>query len=500
MKKVLLALLASVTIGHLQAQNITPEADYVHGGSGKQKAPFNADSLLSNWCLDLNLTGGMLSQRFTAGDPSAYYLNAVNSNITDLKFRNGSSIGFDAEIAYFFDKARNWGVGAGLWYMSQHGTATLDNFHVEYQSNDYAGNVFRQVITANAPINEKLRISNFNIPLLLKYKKRFSKNIGFTADAGLMFNLSAANSYTTDATFDYEAIYKFTGTQGAVKTVYDNSTVPGASDLLITRKYQSTVQPDVQAYFDQLRKQGNNVGLNMAPSSNTGKSSYKGGSVGILLRPAVSFYLSDNIALNVGAYYLYQRFSNNGSGGMITDKIGTYNSVLGNVSKVTASSLGISAGVRIYLSKARKPYVPEVAAEPEEKTTEIISNPPPPEHEDVDVTPVGNMNDPILFDLNKTEIKPESYPTLEDAINHINNDSKAHIIVHGYTDNTGTATYNRGLSKRRANAVKTFLVDKGVKSSRVKTIGHGSKSPAASNRTSEGRAKNRRAVMKLKQN
>lgn len=500
MKKLLLALLASVTVGHLQAQNITPEADYVRGGSGKQKAPYHADSLLSNWCLDLNLTGGTLSQRFTSGDPASYYLNAVNSTIGDLKFRKGSSIGFDAQVAYFFDKARNWGIGTGLWYMSQHGTVTMDKFHVEYQSNDYAGNVFRQVITANNAINEKLRISNFNIPLLLKYKNRFSKSIGFTADAGLMFNLNARNSFTSDATFDYEAIYKFTGSQGAVKTVYDNSAVPGASDLLITRKYQSTIQPDVRAYFEQLRKQGNNVGLNMAPSSNTGKSSYKGGSVGILLRPAVSFYLSDNIALNVGAYYLYQRFSNNGSAGMITDKIGTYNSVLGNVSKVSASSLGISAGVRIYLSKARKPYVPEVAAEPEEKTTEIINNPPAPEPEEPEAPVVGNMNDPILFDVDRTQIKPESYPTLEDAINHLNNNGKYHIIVHGYTDNTGTATYNRGLSKRRANAVKTYLVDKGVKSSRVKTIGHGAKSPAASNRTAAGRAKNRRALLKLKQN
>ena len=71
------------------------------------------------------------------------------------------------------------------------------------------------------------------------------------------------------------------------------------------------------------------------------------------------------------------------------------------------------------------------------------------------------------------------------------------IIAVGYTDNIGTFEYNQKLSERRANAVKEYLVSKGVEKNRIYTEGKSYKDPIASNKTAEGRAKNRRVEIEM---
>jgi OOP family OmpA-OmpF porin len=107
------------------------------------------------------------------------------------------------------------------------------------------------------------------------------------------------------------------------------------------------------------------------------------------------------------------------------------------------------------------------------------------------------VSTPILFEVNKTVIHHSSYPVLEEAVKKLNADKDATVVVDGYTDNTGTKAYNKGLSKRRAEAVKAHLVKLGVNPKRIKIAGHGEGDPAASNDTDGGRLKNRRAVMHL---
>ena len=100
-------------------------------------------------------------------------------------------------------------------------------------------------------------------------------------------------------------------------------------------------------------------------------------------------------------------------------------------------------------------------------------------------------------DINKTIIREASYPVLEFAVRKLNEDKDSYVIVDGYTDITGQPAYNRGLSLRRAQAVKTKLKSMGVSAKRIKVVGHGASSPAATNDTEEGRMQNRRAVMHL---
>ena len=71
------------------------------------------------------------------------------------------------------------------------------------------------------------------------------------------------------------------------------------------------------------------------------------------------------------------------------------------------------------------------------------------------------------------------------------------VIAVGHTDATGPASYNQALSNRRAEAVKAYLVSKGIESNRIYTEGKGLTQPVADNSTREGRAKNRRVEVEV---
>jgi OOP family OmpA-OmpF porin len=71
------------------------------------------------------------------------------------------------------------------------------------------------------------------------------------------------------------------------------------------------------------------------------------------------------------------------------------------------------------------------------------------------------------------------------------------IIAIGHTDSIGSNAYNQRLSVRRAEAIKSYLVSKGVEANRIYTEGKGEKQPVASNKTKEGREKNRRVEIEV---
>ena len=316
------------------------------------------DGHLPKWVVDLNVLGGALNQKLTIANSTGNYLNGVNVNQGTLKHAIGSSVGFDLQGGYFFGKKGHWGVGTGIMYLAQAATVQLDNFHAEFQAVDADGNIYRRVVSPNQPVQEKLKISNFNIPLLLKYKNRFSEQWGFTADVGLLLNFQMKNKYTSNASFDYEAIYKYSANPGGVPTVYDNAPTPGTTDFLITRAaFLATDQNgDVNAFFTQQAGLRRDVGLSVKPTSKTGAVSYKaGGSGGIFLQPSLNYFLSDNVALNLGVYYLYQAPKHNAeSGYALTKNMGDYSSVLNNVTKVQSQSYGLNVGLRVFLGATHK--------------------------------------------------------------------------------------------------------------------------------------------------
>jgi OOP family OmpA-OmpF porin len=72
------------------------------------------------------------------------------------------------------------------------------------------------------------------------------------------------------------------------------------------------------------------------------------------------------------------------------------------------------------------------------------------------------------------------------------------VIATGHTDSIGSDAYNQKLSERRAAAVKDYLVSKGIPASKITTIGKGESQPVATNKTAEGRQKNRRVDIEFK--
>jgi len=102
-----------------------------------------------------------------------------------------------------------------------------------------------------------------------------------------------------------------------------------------------------------------------------------------------------------------------------------------------------------------------------------------------------------FFDFDKYNLKPEGKAKLDDLVDKIKGLNLEVIIAVGHTDNIGTFQYNQKLSERRANTVKEYLVSKGIEKSRIYTEGRSYKEPIASNKTAEGRAKNRRTEIEV---
>ena len=102
-----------------------------------------------------------------------------------------------------------------------------------------------------------------------------------------------------------------------------------------------------------------------------------------------------------------------------------------------------------------------------------------------------------FFDFDKSALKKEGKAKLDDLVGKVKGINLEVIIAVGHTDSVGTDAYNQKLSVRRAEAVKAYLVSKGIEKNRVYTEGKGEKQPVADNKTKEGRAKNRRVEIEV---
>jgi len=102
-----------------------------------------------------------------------------------------------------------------------------------------------------------------------------------------------------------------------------------------------------------------------------------------------------------------------------------------------------------------------------------------------------------FFDFDKAVLKPEGKAKLDDLISKVKGINLEVIIAVGHTDSVGSDAYNQKLSVRRSEAVKAYLVSKGIEKNRVYTEGKGEKQPVADNKTKDGRAKNRRVEIEV---
>ena len=137
----------------------------------------------------------------------------------------------------------------------------------------------------------------------------------------------------------------------------------------------------------------------------------------------------------------------------------------------------------------------EVVEEIKEEPIKVEEEKPVPP---VEPTPAPRVEPPnfnfsnVQFEYDSHVLKTESYAILDQIAREMLKDPEAKFIVDGHASIEGTAAYNMELSIDRANAVKLYLVNSGVRGNNLTTKGHGATKPVASNDTETGRAQNRR--------
>ncbi|GAB4507946.1 MAG: OmpA family protein [Sulfuricaulis sp.] len=131
--------------------------------------------------------------------------------------------------------------------------------------------------------------------------------------------------------------------------------------------------------------------------------------------------------------------------------------------------------------------VPQARAEPV-----VVAKPMP-------VTEKVSMDADAMFDFDKSEIKPKGKEALDDVVRKLSlaGAELGLITSTGHTDNVGSTEYNIDLSLRRAEAVKAYLISKGIDGGHINSVGEGERQPFANNTTAKGRAENRRVDIEV---
>lgn len=174
----------------------------------------------------------------------------------------------------------------------------------------------------------------------------------------------------------------------------------------------------------------------------------------------------------------------------ITWKNGT-NELCWRDSNWTPATAAVGCDGAIVAAKAAPAPVAPPAAAPAPAVVKPAPAPMP-----VAATKVTYAAD-AFFDFDKSVLKPEGKAKLDDLVGKVKDINLEVIIAVGHTDSVGTNAYNQKLSVRRSEAVKAYLVSKGIEKNRVYTEGKGELQPVADNKTKEGRAKNRRVEIEV---
>ena len=173
------------------------------------------------------------------------------------------------------------------------------------------------------------------------------------------------------------------------------------------------------------------------------------------------------------------------SGAALGAAIGSFSGNAGRGALIGAVGGAIAGGmVGAYMEEQRRDFEKALADEIAAGTIRVEKLPN-------DRLLVG-MTGETTFETDSARIKSGFYPTMNTIAGIMNKYGKTELKVAGYTDSTGTASYNQGLSERRAGSVARYLEGDGVQPQRIYATGYGQRDPIASNASAYGRRLNRR--------
>jgi OOP family OmpA-OmpF porin len=207
----------------------------------------------------------------------------------------------------------------------------------------------------------------------------------------------------------------------------------------------------------------------------------------------LKWFLSDWFALRLDIRHIMpiDRFHNN-----MLVSLGL-NFAFGGAKKTAATTVSAAEPVmeEAKPQAAAAPVVeeakPAVAAAP--AVVEEVVRPQPKTQVREEVDEMGRATLKVLFDFDKATIKKNYTKDIDHMVDVMKEHSDLDLTIEGHTDNIGKAAYNKNLSQKRAEAVKNYMVEKGgIDAKRLNAIGYGQEKPVASNKTRDGRAKNRR--------
>ncbi len=158
---------------------------------------------------------------------------------------------------------------------------------------------------------------------------------------------------------------------------------------------------------------------------------------------------------------------------------------------VTGAGIGVGAGALIGLA------VCAMIPLEEEEVVEVIAPEPEPLTAPAQVYKKKIVLRGSNFAFDSANLSPAAQDLLREDIVDLKEHTSLKIRIEGYTDSIGSEAYNLSLSEKRANSVKGYLVAEGIAADRILTIGFGEQYPVTSNEREEGRAKNRRAEIKI---
>ena len=149
-------------------------------------------------------------------------------------------------------------------------------------------------------------------------------------------------------------------------------------------------------------------------------------------------------------------------------------------------------------AKTAEPAKPAAPAEPAAPAAPAAPTPPAAAAAPSSVKQAITIQAEALFDFDKSVLKPAGKKSIDDAVAKMQSIDVQMVIATGHTDSIGTDAYNQKLSERRATSVKEYMVSKGIPAAKITTLGKGETQPVATNKTKEGRAKNRRVDIEFK--